>query len=74
MTYYSPTKKVIARKQHRCTNCGEAINAGETYMSWQSVDDGWFNNKMHPECLESLIDDADGGHFEYVPFSGERPR
>lgn len=74
MTYCAPTKTLVARKDHRCTNCGEPINKGDTYLRWTSVDDNWFTSKMHPECHQSLMDDADGGQFEYMPYSGERPR
>jgi hypothetical protein len=72
--YCTPTELRKARKPHRCTNCGEAIEQGEDYVRWASYDDGQcFTNKMHPECLESLQDDADGGQFEYMPYSGDRP-
>ena len=61
-----------ARKQHRCSNCGETIELGEQYQRWMSVDDGKaFSNKMHPECLESLQDGS--GDFEYTLYGGERP-
>lgn len=73
--YYTPVETRKARKPHRCTNCGEAIPAGSEYKRWMSVETGdrAYSNKMHPECLSSLQDDAIGGEFEYMPFSGERP-
>ena len=70
--YCTPTEVRKARTQHRCTNCGQKIEAGEDYARWASYDDGrCFTNKMHPECLDSL--QYDGGNFEYMLYSGERP-
>lgn len=63
----------VARKQHRCTNCGEPIAPGETYKRWISFDDSAFTSKMHPECLVSLEEDCQYGKFEYMPYSGARP-
>jgi ribosomal protein S27AE len=74
MSYYTPIQTLVARKEHRCTNCGESINAGDAYKRWSSVENVWFTSKMHPECLQWLLDDADGGEFEYTPYDGERPK
>lgn len=72
--YYTPTEMRKAKKQHQCTNCAEEIAVGETYARWMSVDDGKaFTNKMHMECLSSLLGDSDDGFFEYSPYGGERP-
>lgn len=72
--YCTPTQKQKARKQHRCTYCGQIINIGEEYARWASYEDGTSaQNKMHPECLESLQAEAENGVFEYTPYSGERP-
>lgn len=39
-----------------------------------SVDgDKAFSNKIHIECLRSLIDENGAGFWEYSPFGGERP-
>lgn len=73
MIHHTPTQTLTARKDHRCTNCGQLIQAGDQYMRWVSFDDSAFTNKMHPECLDSLQDDAEYGEFEYMPYSGERP-
>ena len=62
-----------ARKEHRCTNCGETIEIGTEYNRWASYDSKAFANKMHKECLKSLQNDADGDSFEYSPYGGERP-
>lgn len=70
--YCSPTKVVVARNVHRCTNCAELINKGELYITCTSVEDHWTKSKMHLECYESLIEDEPHG-FEYMLYSGERP-
>ena len=72
--FCTPIEKIIARKVHQCTYCCEPINAGDSYLKWKSIDDAWFTNKLHAECLEVLQEDADGNEFEYTPFSGERPK
>ncbi len=74
MSYITPTETLVARKDHQCTYCCEMINKGDTYKRWACVDDAWFTNKMHPECRQALLDEADGHDFEYTPYSGERPR
>ena len=61
-------------KNIECTNCGEAIEPGTSYYRWMSVDgDKAFSNKIHIECLRSLIDENGAGFWEYSPFGGERP-
>ncbi len=63
-----------ARKPHICSYCGEAILVGEQYKRWTSIDDSKaYQNKMHPECLWILQEEAEQGAFEYTPYSGERP-
>ncbi len=70
--YCTPEELRKARVQHRCTNCGEAIEVGTDYVRWASYDEACFTNKMHPECRDSLQED--GQPFEYTPYSGERPK
>lgn len=70
--YCTPTETLTARVQHLCTNCAQPINKGDEYKRWASMEDCVFTNKMHPECLESLIE-MEGSYFEYSPFDGERP-
>lgn len=74
--YCTPGVYRKARIVHQCTNCGEQIVPGERYVRWMSVATGdkAFTSKMHPECLQSLQEDAEYGEFEYMPFSGERPQ
>lgn len=73
--YCTPAETRKAKKSHQCTNCAEAITPGTVYTRWMSVDAGKaFTNKMHMECLQSLVDDSGAGFWEYMPFSGERPK
>lgn len=61
-----------AKKEHRCTYCGETILVGEEYARWNSVDDSWNTSKMHHECLEDLQTEYDGD--DYIPYQNERPK
>ena len=70
--FYNPHEIRKARKPHRCTYCGEAINAGDTYAYQTGNWDGrWFESKMHDECFEEMCDEGDG---EYTPYSNDRPQ
>lgn len=72
--YCTPTETRTARKSHRCTYCDEQIEIGDQYLRWMSVNNGnAVTNKMHPECLAFLEEDAYNGYFEYIPYEGERP-
>jgi hypothetical protein len=67
-------ERVKARKQHKCTWCGQPIFKGEDYVKWNSVEDSWFTNKMHGDCLEALDEEIRaGGDCEYAPYDNERP-
>lgn len=72
--YNTESQTLVARKRHRCTNCGEAIEPGAQYERWVTFDGSAFTSKMHPECLKSLQEDADGYALDYMPYIGERPR
>lgn len=65
----------VARKQHRCIWCGEAILPGEKYRDERSIFDGSFqHHKWHPECSGAQQDEYDadyGGEFE--AHQNERP-
>lgn len=68
--------KAVAKKRHRCTWCGEWIEAGESYTKeFVKVggDPSW--NKLHPECDLALADlcASEGGSCEYTPYDNERP-
>ena len=75
MKFYTPTKTLKARKAHRCTYCGQAIEIGMTYLTWASIsiDGEWYTNKMHPECLDDAREWGHAGDFEYTLFDNERP-
>lgn len=72
--YCTQPETRTARKQHRCMNCAELIEIGDTYQRWMSADDGQaVTNKMHPECLSALQKEAEGGYFDYMIYGGDRP-
>ena len=70
MTYCTPAIERKALKAHTCTYCGQPIEAGDKYMTWKSVGDSWFTNKMHHECADDL---SEWGEGEYSPFTNDRP-
>ncbi len=43
-----------ARKNHRCTSCGQPIHKNELYLHWANVDDHFFTNKLHFECYDTI--------------------
>jgi predicted nucleic acid-binding Zn-ribbon protein len=66
----------MARKQHRCTWCGEHIEKGDTYVRVSGVFDGDLQtSKFHPECDDACTEEAryEGGSFEFMPYDNERP-
>ena len=63
---------VKARKDHKCTWCGQPILKGTQYHKWVNVDDSWFTNKVHDECLDPL-DEECREMGEYYPYDNERP-
>ena len=71
--YNTPPTTQVARKPHQCTFCAEAIKVGEKYERWASVEDTYFTNKMHLECVEAAREDGGCGGFEYIAYSNERP-
>ena len=74
MAFCSEQKLVFARKNHRCTWCGQVIQKGVGYWSWTGViDNGWSTSKVHLECLEPLDEECHENGGEYEPFCNERP-
>lgn len=70
--FFNPSINRVARKNYRCTYCGEGIADGEKYTFQKGNYDGrWFESKMHPECFTDMCENGDG---EYSLFSNERPR
>lgn len=72
--YVAPSTTQVARKEHQCSWCYEAIKPGEKYLRWLSIDDSAYTNKMHLECHQALCDE-NPGEWEYTPGegAGERP-
>lgn len=61
----------IARKQHVCTHCGEAIAHGTPYRARREVYDGSFTQyKWCAGCCESMIEWMDEGNWE--PYEARR--
>jgi predicted RNA-binding Zn-ribbon protein involved in translation (DUF1610 family) len=70
--YCTPHTFPKARKPHRCDSCAEPIEVGTRYVRWRCFMDGSaMTNKMHEECYS--VHNAEGGTWEYTPFSYERP-
>ena len=47
------TERRIARKPHRCCECGEEINPGDQYEYVRGIwGDGWFTFKTCRACAE----------------------
>lgn len=69
--FCTPAIERTAIKLHRCTYCGQSISIGDLYLTWKSVDEGWFTNKMHHECAD---DQAEWGDGEYMPYCNDRPQ
>lgn len=64
-----------AKKEHRCSWCAKAIEAGGTYKRYRWFgDDGPATVKMHPECYDAMqrLSAAEGDDIEFAP--GENPR
>ena len=64
-------RTVKARRQHRCTSCGELILIGDAYKRWVTLEDSAFTSKMHPECYKAHEKDSlrdGGGAWEYSPY------
>jgi hypothetical protein len=68
--YVGPAVALRARKEHRCTWCGEAIPPASEYLRWMSVDDSMYTNKMHRECFDACHEEDEN---EYAPFDNDRP-
>ena len=65
----------VARKQHRCIWCGQAIPKGEKYRYTTGVYDGDMQaNHWHFECSDAQQTDArETGEYEFSPYDNERP-
>jgi hypothetical protein len=62
---------VKTSKPHRCSWCGQRIEAKADAYHYKGMYDGeWQNWYMHEECQEAY---ALNGNEEFDPFEGERP-
>jgi predicted RNA-binding Zn-ribbon protein involved in translation (DUF1610 family) len=67
------TENVLARKDHDCHSCGEAIEAGQTYKRWACFDNGSASTvKMHPECYDAHQAESDYGTWEFTLYGHPR--
>lgn len=64
----SETRK--ACKAHRCSWCGEFIEAGTTYVGWTWFDPAPETVRVHHECNEAISDLPSGDTWE--PWHYER--
>lgn len=69
MTVTFSESEPVARKDHRCHWCGEAIPKGARYWLWRGVfDHAAQTTKMHLECRRAASEssDLDTGFLPYV--------
>lgn len=65
------TERRKARKEHRCTLCGEPIVSGTDYVydritPWDHEEnDTFMNYRAHPLCHDLWIDIGDGWDWEF---------
>lgn len=63
----------VAKKPHRCSWCGDQIDAGEKYTRWRWFDDGDAGTiKMHQECNTAFDVDAQAGNNTFDLYDNER--
>lgn len=73
MTSSTERTTQAAKKQHRCSWCGQSIEPGNTYHRWR-----WFPGdgdppasiKMHDECFGAFQASAEN---EFYLYDNERP-
>ena len=66
-------KELTCRKRHRCTWCGEQIEAGEKAHYRSVVHEGdFFSEHWHPECWTAMIGSDLGYDDEFYPMDQQR--
>lgn len=63
-----------ARKNHRCSWCGESIGLLESYLRYRWYDGSDATTvKLHEECMDALDKDvAENGEVEFTPGDNRR--
>lgn len=65
----------VARKEHKCTWCGQPISPGERYQYSSGVFEGEFvTNSLHPECDKAAQEDYAQTGEGFSPYENERPQ
>lgn len=63
-----------AKKEHRCSWCGQQILVGESYLRSRVVFEGDpQTNKFHPECGDAAAADNMEWGEGFMPYEQERP-
>lgn len=63
-----------AKKEHRCSWCGQQILVGESYLRSRVVFEGDpQTNKLHLECADAAAEDYREWGEGYVPYENARP-
>lgn len=66
--------KQHARKEHRCSWCGQPIPIGEEYVRVRGVFEGNpLVNKLHPECDDAAAADYREWGEGYSLYENDRP-
>jgi hypothetical protein len=64
----------LARKDHKCSWCGQPIPKGTRYAYSSGIFEGrMVVNKMHPECDAAAIEDFREWGEGFTPYDNERP-
>lgn len=65
----------VARKQHKCIWCGQAILVGEKHRHEVSRYDELQDHRWHMECDADFAESLrDGDDPEFQPYSAPRPQ
>lgn len=66
--------KQHARKEHKCTWCGQPIPVGTEYRRVRGIFEGDPQiSKFHPECDEAATEDYRQWGEGFMPYENERP-